>query len=862
MTAPVVPVTLGNFEEAVSLLFGPHGPARQRAEEWVLRNVSAAQFEQFFHQTGFLQVRFYCVMYFDGLLSAPGASAPDRAQERLTHIVPAILRMALLAGEGEHPPLDYALRNKLASVYAKCLTLDYLTHWPDALRDLTSGPPAGVESQTQLLTRVDFLNRVLAELDENVLSEHAPEENRQLASAVKDRFKLAGEWDRLFELWTAVLVGSLFPPGGIGIMSASSDVEAENIRQVKIACLKVIKTMVCWCELGKVWSREFFQVLGALLTGRFVVGSSPGPSSAGISTNADNTSHLVDPALFPASCEVLSALVERRMPAVQRIQALEMFGVVPLLLDEVPDPDNVAALEKKAEVVDSVAEVLLESHMELRRAASGTPEAFRRTYDDNTSSGTGAPPPSLEEIRQYEARSLIMVARVLPRISVYFAHENFTVANSVEEFLTAFFKEADTLTRPLNYPNLVGRTSSSSPTTSGPPEQGTTPHCPPAIAKPDLEQFAQTILTVFVRRIAYPAWFRHDEEELDDREHADFLEYRRDLERLLGKIFRISEDLVYSWIVSAVGEMVNQTAPALHQRISSRTSGNSGNNYEEQEAHIVATLHLLKKLVDAIPRELPQLLKNREHPLSKCLTAILQDFILKSLSSTQIQLELLDLYEKFRFRFEAADAQPELREVVHRYTQGILSGDAQVCKRACFSFNKFVKKTRSSLASVARDVTQSLSVCTTIKLVFVKPPDSAQQLFVCHDQQEHVFEALGVLATSVPSEHTQNFLVQVLQPAMRQMEGLVATTAPMGMGIAASSGKERGGTTIGEPPGAQQLPPGIGSHAELEWALGQQTARIFSCVSTFAKSFTKRQAHLSGTWESIFELCAKVESGV
>ena len=51
-----------------------------------------------------------------------------------------------------------------------------------------------------------------------------------------------------------------------------------------------------------------------------------------------------------------------------------------------------------------------------------------------------------------------------------------------------------------------------------------------------------------VHRMAYPSWFSHHEEHVDDAEHQEFEEFRERLKSMVKHIYKIDKTLVFAFI--------------------------------------------------------------------------------------------------------------------------------------------------------------------------------------------------------------------------------------------------------------------------------------------------------------------------
>jgi hypothetical protein len=209
-------------------------------------------------------------------------------------------------------PLDNRLKTKLALIYANCIKSDYLGDWPSGIRELcemcvASQTTVPVEIQTTSsnnssnsgdgnnnpsnnnnnnaptvtqntkvqqqnvfdLNLLDFMNRVLLTLDQELMSEElGRQEVRTLAGNIKDVIK-EREIGTLIECWTRILAlePSVYIAMAIGRGSVQSDPTSSfssiitTLNKVKADCLRGVRTFIGWVEARRFWSEGFVSLL-------------------------------------------------------------------------------------------------------------------------------------------------------------------------------------------------------------------------------------------------------------------------------------------------------------------------------------------------------------------------------------------------------------------------------------------------------------------------------------------------------------------------------------------------------------------------------------------------------------------------
>ncbi|CAD7965740.1 unnamed protein product [Amoebophrya sp. A120] len=247
------------------------------------------------------------------------------------------------------------------------------------------------------------------------------------------------------------------------------------------------------------------------------------------------------------------------------------------------EEDSDLWLEKKVEVVDSLAEAVLEIYVNLRKklgtyntnvvenkhkaSKKSKPSTSAKMHPNNSEQNLSQQlrerdrannnDINLQHLLDAEGEALRLLGVLLPQISNYFAHPRFAIANSVEEFLSEFFREVEHLIVPeINYAQNAGdhlpqgagpqqSSSSSSTTTAGqqpPPARRSGPLFTRQLLRPVFE----SLLSSFVMRMALPSWFSvHDE---DDKDHVEFLEYQKHLKNYLKVLLKVDEQIVFRWI--------------------------------------------------------------------------------------------------------------------------------------------------------------------------------------------------------------------------------------------------------------------------------------------------------------------------
>ncbi|CAD7970474.1 unnamed protein product, partial [Amoebophrya sp. A25] len=817
------------LEQAILLLFGPHTPQRAEAEAFVLQR-DLSVFPALFSLTASEQVQYYCLMRLD-------ACVETSVEVRTQLIVPFILNLLnnTAGGSGTSTTtsvsvtggnttrtgggatsasssstsnhvntspaqrhlmaLPSSLRNKVAYLYYKCIVLDYCRgdaardnedqYWSRAFTQIFDHAAAGSrtsqheQDQTQArLRQVEFLNRVLMELSDNLLSEEASfrlstGEQRQRASNAKERIK-ARDWAFFLQVWTEVLAMSTTP---------AQNNASKNLTALQADCVATMRHFVPWMTAGKVWNNNLVGLLKSLMLdavqkvksgqssaggpqGHLNQGSlqngsllqsaqqSPGAtnlattsggtqrsrlSDASLSTTGSDELHLatasaagtfqarlnnnqagysISPStrrgLYPACCDVFVALLERKMSPTDKLQALRTFGITEFFLTELTNAEQMSVntssctatllellhLEKKAEVMDSIAETVLECYVSLRKEAKTYHKnsGGKRVKNKHGISGNSAPGGTATTSSssanstntahgstalgsphdQAEQEALLQLSELLPRIAEFFCHPRFSIANSVEEFLTEFFKELSHIIVPDHQVQDQDLASSSqqghhfaSTTAFQPPilfgsvsydpTSGSVTALTPAskmqrlaLTPTTLRPFFQALLDAFVLRLALPNWFSVLDE--DDMDHQEFLEFQKKLHHYLRVIMQLEENLVWSWLKSQGERLAAVHIPKLYGNspgagpvVGTSSSGinpsnkgpdnfdvsrgagpNSGllhtnkdeSNYPSAEAHVVSYCQWLEELADLKMKELPKL--TGSHPLVQVVFFILQ----------------------------------------------------------------------------------------------------------------------------------------------------------------------------------------------------------------------------------------------
>ncbi|CAJ1374295.1 unnamed protein product [Effrenium voratum] len=620
-----------------------------------------------FSQTDALEVKFWCAQV---ILQAMGSMAPEARLE---------LRTKVLGWLGEVVPntqQEVVVKNKVALIYVGLARLDYPASWATAWQDLMGLMDKG-------LPLVDFFLRVLAIFDQEVISDEVQrsQEDRQRSHQIKHAMR---ERDvvALVECWYRILT----------TLRTSAP-------QMVSDCLRVASLYIVWIEILTVANDKFLSAVCSII--------------AEASASASE------------ACECLAAIISKKMPAGKKMMMLSELRVCARLEACVQKGGTSQQLLKEAEMLNSIAEAVLEAYVDLRVQDAQSASAAQVAWDS--------------------------ISALMPLIFWFFVHQEHQIAVCLEPFLTEFFVKVKSFVKGAERQEME-----TAPCHSVSLEQ----------VRPILMQTLQLI----IQRTAYPAWFQHHDPNIeDDEQHALFIRFRKSLAKIYKRIFLVDEQLGLQFVQASTAQLTQNLAGV-------------------QPMEVDAVLYLFKETGEIV-KQLDQHLQAKGPlasafvQLVECEALVNADHWAVQLALMEVYVRygrLLALHPDLFPRY----GQRVLQAFVSR---GIRSSNAHVVSRACFMFGRFMKLVKAQAAPLVAQIQEALQDLLVVQyvpsaLVPVQAEVSLTKVAIKGslkaDDQAYLFEALANLATASKPEELRPKLEMLLKGPAQNLTEILGNRAP------------------------------------------------------------------------------------